>query len=141
TEGKALQNEAETASTKFQGGANQAMTNLSELEGSMDDAKDELQALDKKQDPIYSRAVKAAESRDAKGLEKAQKEHAALGIYAALMLHEGLLKRVKEFGEKAASNSAYSDDLKKQLKDGVKDIQNKAVGVNVYVESLGKAMK
>ena len=140
-EGKTLQNEAEAASTKFQGGANQAMTNLSALEGFMDEAKDELQALSKKQDPIYGRALKAAESRDAKGLEKAQKEHAALGIYAALSGHDGLLKRVKEFGEKAASNSAYSDDLKKKLKDGVKDIQNKAVGVNVYYESLEKAMK
>jgi len=138
-EGKTLQNEAEAASTKFQGGANQAMTNLSSLDGEMDDAKDELSALFKKQDAIHSRAVKASESRDAKGLEKAQKEHAALGIDIALNLHQGLLKRVKEFGEKAASSSAYSDDLKKKLKDGVKDIQNKAVGVNVYVEQLGLA--
>ena len=140
-EGKTLQNEAEAASTKFQGGANQAMTNLSSLDGEMDDAKDELSALFKKQDAIHSRAVKASESRDAKGLEKAQKEHAALGIDIALNLHQGLLKRVKEFGEKAASSSAYSDDLKKKLKDGVKDIQNKAVGVNVYVEQLGLASK
>ena len=140
-EGKTLQNEAESASTRFQGGANEAMTNLSALEGFMDEAKDELLALSRKQDPIYGRALKAAESRDAKGLEKAQKEHAALGIYAALAGHEGLLKRVKEFGEKAASNSAYSEDLKKKLKDGVKDIRNKAVGVNVYYESLEKAMK
>ena len=138
-EGKTLQNEAEAASSKFQGGANQAMTNLSSLDGEMDDAKDELSALFKKQDAIHSRAVKASESRDAKGLEKAQKEHAALGIDIALNLHQGLLKRVKEFGEKAASSSAYSDDLKKKLKDGVKDIQNKAVGVNVYVEQLGLA--
>ncbi|MCE9661584.1 MAG: hypothetical protein K8R60_23910 [Burkholderiales bacterium] len=138
-EGKTLQNEAEAASTKFQGGANQAMTNLSALDGEMDDAKDDLSALFKKQDAIYSRAAKAAESRDAKGLEKAQKEHAALGIDIALTLHEGLVKRVKEFGDKAAANSAYSDDLKKKLKDGVKDIQNKAVGVNVYVEQLGAA--
>ena len=56
-------------------------------------------------------------------------------------MHEGLLKRVKEFGEKAAKNASYSDDLKKKLKDGVKDIQNKAVGVNVYVEQLGLAVK
>jgi hypothetical protein len=51
------------------------------------------------------------------------------------------VKRVKEFGEKAAANAGYSDDLKKKLKDGVKDIQNKAVGVNVYVEQLGLASK
>ena len=140
-EGKTLQNEAEAASTKFQGGANQAMTNLSALDGEMDDAKDELSALFKKQDAIHSRAAKAAESRDAKALEKAQKEHAALGIDIALTMHEGLRKRVKEFGEKAASNASYSDDLKKKLKDGVKDIQNKAVGVNVYVEQLGLAVK
>jgi len=140
-EGKTLQNEAEAASTKFQGGANQAMTNLSALDGEMDDAKDELTALFKKQDVIHSRAAKAAESRDAKALEKAQKEHAALGIEVALTLHEGLVKRVKEFGEKAASNAAYSEDLKKKLKDGVKDIQNKAIGVNVYVEQLELASK
>src|SRR5207237_437375 len=54
-------------------------------------------------------------------------------------LHEGLVKRVKEFGEKAAANSGYSEELKKKLKDGVKDIQNKAVGVNVYVEQLALA--
>ena len=59
-EGKTLQNEAEAASTKFQGGANQAMTNLSALDGEMDDAKDELSALFKKQDVIHSRAAKAA---------------------------------------------------------------------------------
>jgi chromosome segregation ATPase len=140
-EGKTLQNEAEAASTKFQGGANQAMTNLSALDGEMDDAKDELSALFKKQDPIHSRAAKAVDSRDAKALEKAQKEHDALGIDVALTLHDGLVKRVKEFGDKAASNAAYSDDLKKKLKDGVKDIQNKAVGVNVYVEQLGLASK
>ena len=140
-EGKTLQNEAEAASAKFQGGANQAMTNLSALENEMDEAKDELAALFRKQDPIHSRAAKALESRDSAGLEKAKKEHAALGIDIALTLHEGRLKRVKEFGEKAASNSAYSDDLKKKLKDGVKDIQNKAVGVNVYVEQLGAAEK
>ncbi len=140
-EGKTLQNEAEAASTKFQGSANQAMTNLSALDGEMDDAKDDLSALFKKQDAIYSRAAKAAETRDAKGLEKAQKEHAALGIDIALTLHEGLVKRVKEFGDKAAANAAYSDDLKKKLKDGVKDIQNKAAGVNVYVEQLGRAVK
>jgi len=57
------------------------------------------------------------------------------------VLHEGLLKRVKEFGEKSAANAGYSDELKKKLKDGVKDIQNKAVGVNVYVEQLGLASK
>ena len=140
-EGKTLQNEAEAASTKFQGNANQAMTNLSALDGEMDDAKDELSALFKKQDPIHSRAAKAVETRDAKGLEKAQKDHAALGIDVALMLHEGRVKRVKEFGDKAAANAAYSDDLKKKLKDGVKDIQNKAVGVDVYVEQLGLAAK
>lgn len=140
-EGKTLQNEAEAASTKFQGGANQAMTNLSALEGEMDEAAGELSALFKKQDAIHSRVVKAAESRDAKGLEKAQKEHAALGIDVALTLHAGLVKRVREFGEKAASNAVYSDDLKKKLKDGVRDIQNKAVGVNVYVEQLGLASK
>ncbi|MEO5882952.1 MAG: hypothetical protein ABIQ06_11105, partial [Caldimonas sp.] len=128
-EGKTLQNEAEAASTKFQGGANQAMTNLSALEGEMDDAKDELSALFKKQEPIRARAAKAAESRDAKGLEKAQKEHAALGIDIALTMHEGLLKRVKEFGEEAASNASYSIDLKKKLKDGIKDIQNLAYGI------------
>jgi chromosome segregation ATPase len=138
-DGKTLQNEAEAASTKFQGGANQAMTNLSALENEMDEAKDELSALFRKQDPIHSRAAKALDSRDAKGLAKAQADHAALGIGIALMLHEGRLKRVKEFGEKAASNSAYSEDLKKKLKDGVKDIQNKAVGVNVYVEQLALA--
>ncbi len=140
-EGKTLQNDAEAASTRFQGGANQAMTNLSALDGEMDDAKDGLSALFKKQDVIHSRAAKAVESRDAKALEKAQKEHAALGIDVALTLHEALLKRVKEFGEKAASNASYSDDLKKKLKDGVKDIQGKAVGVNVYVEQLELASK
>jgi len=140
-EGKTLQNDAEAASTKFQGSASQAMTNLSALDGEMDDAKDELSALFKKQDVIHSRAAKAVESRDAKALEKAQKEHAALGIDIALTLHEALLKRVKEFGEKAASNASYSDDLKKKLKDGVKDIQGKAVGVNVYVEQLELASK
>jgi hypothetical protein len=140
-EGKTLQNDAEAASTRFQGGANQAMTNLSALDGEMDDAKDGLSALFKKQDVIHSRAAKAVESRDAKALEKAQKEHAALGIDIALTLHEALLKRVKEFGEKAASNASYSDDLKKKLKDGVKDIQSKAVGVNVYVEQLELASK
>jgi hypothetical protein len=140
-EGKTLQNDAEAASTRFQGGANQAMTNLSALDGEMDDAKDGLSALFKKQDVIHSRAAKAVESRDAKALEKAQKEHAALGIDIALTLHEALLKRVKEFGEKAASNASYSDDLKKKLKDGVKDIQGKAVGVNVYVEQLELASK
>jgi len=51
-EGKTLQNEAEAASSRFQGGANQAMTNLSALDGEMDDAKDELSALFKKQDAI-----------------------------------------------------------------------------------------
>jgi len=140
-EGKTLQNDAEAASTKFQGSASQAMTNLSALDGEMDDAKDELSALFKKQDPIHSHAAKAVESHDAKALEKAQKEHAALGIEVALVLHEGLLKRVKEFGEKSAANAGYSDELKKKLKDGVKDIQNKAVGVNVYVEQLGLASK
>jgi len=140
-EGKTLQNDAEAASTKFQGSASQAMTNLSALDGEMDDAKDGLSALFKKQDPIHSRAAKAVESHDARALEKAQKEHAALGIEVALVLHEGLLKRVKEFGEKSAANAGYSDDLKKKLKDGVKDIQNKAVGVNVYVEQLGLASK
>jgi hypothetical protein len=140
-EGKTLQNEAEAASTKFQGGADQAMTNLSALDGEMDDAKDELSALFKKQDPIHSRALKAVESRDAKALDKAQKEHAALGIDIALVLHEGLVKRVKEFGEKAEKNAGYSDDLKKKLKDGVKDIQNKAVGVGVHVELLGQTVK
>jgi chromosome segregation ATPase len=140
-DGKTLQNEAEAASVRFQGGANQAMTNLSALENEMDEAKDELSTLFKKQDPIHSRAARAADARDSAGLDKAKKEHAALGIDIALTLHEGLLKRVKEFGEKAASNSAYSEDLKKKLKDGVKDIQNKAVGVNVYYESLEKAMK
>jgi chromosome segregation ATPase len=140
-DGKTLQNEAEAASVRFQGGANQAMTNLSALENEMDEAKDELSTLFKKQDPIHSRAARAADARDSAGLDKAKKEHAALGIDIALTLQEGLLKRVKEFGEKAASNSAYSEDLKKKLKDGVKDIQNKAVGVNVYYESLEKAMK
>jgi chromosome segregation ATPase len=140
-EGKTLQNEAEAASTKFQGSASQAMTNLSALDGEMDDAKDELSALFKKQDPIHSRAAAALDARDAKALAKAQAEHAALGIDIKLDLHEGLVKRVKEFGDKAASNSAYPDDLKKKLKDGVKDIQNKAVGVNVYVEQLGLAQK
>jgi chromosome segregation ATPase len=140
-EGKTLQNEAEAASNRFQGGANQAMTNLSALDGEMDDAKDELQALFKKQDPIHERAAKAAEARDAKGLEKAQKEHAALGIDVALSLHAGFLKQVKQFGDESAASKAYSDDLKKKLKDGVKDIQNKAVGVNVYVEQLGLAVK
>jgi len=57
------------------------------------------------------------------------------------MLHEGLLKRVKTFGEESAASKVYSDDLKKKLKDGVKDIQSKAVGVNVYVEQLGLAVK
>jgi len=138
-EGKTLQNEAEAASTKFEGNASQAMTNLSALENEMDEAKDELSALFKKQDPIHSRAAKALESRDAKGLAKAQSDHAALGIGVALMLHDGRVKRVKEFGDKAASNANYSEDLKKKLKDGVKDIQNKAVGVNVYVEQLAAA--
>lgn len=140
-DGKTLQNEAEAASAKFQGGANQAMTNLSALENEMDEAKDELSALFKKQDPIYSRATKALESRDAKGLAKAQSDHASLGIGIALMLQEGRVKRVKEFGDKAASNSGYSDDLKKKLKDGVKDVQNKAAGANVYVEQLADAEK
>ena len=140
-EGKTLQNEAEAASTKFQGGANQAMTNLSALENEMDEAKDELSALFKKQDPIYSRASKALEARDTKGLAKAQSDHAALHIDIALTLHEGRVKEVKEFGDKAAANANYSDDLKKKLKDGVKDIQNKAAGVNVYVEQLADADK
>ena len=140
-EGKTLQNEAEAASARFQGGANQAMTSLSALENEMDEAKDELTALFNKQDAILVRAAAARDARDAKALAKAQSEHAALGVDIALTLHEGLLKRVKEFGDKAASNAAYSDELKKKLKDGVKDIQNKAVGVNVYVEQLGEGEK
>ena len=140
-EGKTLQNEAEAASNRFQGGADQAMTNLSALDGEIDDAKDDLTALFRKSDAINVRAVRAAESRDAKGLEKAQSEHDALGIDIRLSLHEGRLKRVKEFGETAAASKEYSDDLKKKLKDGVKDIQNKAVGLNVFVEQLGLAVK
>lgn len=140
-DGKGLQNEAEAASVKFQGGANQAMTSLSALENEMDEGADELSALFKKQDAIAVRAAAAFDARDAKALAKAQSDHAALNIFIALNLHEGRLKRVKEFGEKAASNAAYSDDLKKKLKDGVKDVMTKAAGVNSYVELLGESEK
>ena len=140
-EGKTLQNQAEAAASRYQGGANQAMTNLSALDGEMDDAKDELAALSRKSTPVSARAAEAAQARDAKGLQKAQKEHEALSIDIALTLHEGFLKRVKAFGDTAAATKEYSDELKKKLKDGVKDIQNKAVGVNVYVEQLGLAVK
>ncbi len=139
-EGKDLQNEAEKAGARFSGGADQAMVALSDLEGEMDEAKDEFAALNRKQDTIYQRAAQAADSRDAKGLEKAQKEHAALNIDISLMLHDGRMKRVRKFGTDAAASKEFSEELKKKLKDGVADIEREAGALSVYVDSLKKAV-
>ena len=134
-EGKTLQNDGEAAADKVDDRASRALAEMAGLEGEMDDAKDQLKALFTKSDATHSRAANAAEARDKTALAKAQKDHAALGIGAALFLHEGLLKRVKAFGDKAKEMPA---DLQVKMKDGVKDILIKNTGVNVYVEQLTK---
>jgi len=140
-EGKTLQNEAEKAGARFSGGADQAMVNLSGLEEEADEHKDELAALFKKQDGVHARAATAAESHDAKGLEKAQKEHAGLGIDITLTLYDGYVKRMRKFGTDAAKNNEYSKELKEKLADGIADIERTVGACDGWARMLDEAAK
>ncbi|HEX2540551.1 MAG TPA: hypothetical protein VHM00_05660 [Caldimonas sp.] len=134
-EGKKLQNQAQAAAESATDAAGNATALQAELETAMNDAKGAFSALFKKADAIQVRAAAALKARDAKALARAKAEYDALGIDVQLMLHEGLLKRVKELGASAGSKE-YAPDVQAQLKDGAKDLMNQAVGVNVYVDQL-----
>jgi hypothetical protein len=140
-EGKTLQNEAEKAGARFSGGADQAMITLSGLEEEMEDEKGELTGLFKKQDMVAQRAADAAESHDAKGLDKAQKEHAGLGIDITLTLYDGYVKQMRKFGAEAAASKEYSKELKEKLADGIADIERKVGTTDSYARMLRDSVK
>lgn len=138
---KEQQNKGEAALASSQDAGEEAMRSLARLQKRADDDRDKLKDLFAKSEALASKAQAALDRRDTKALKDAQKAYDALLVEPAVFLHGKLMEDVAAFGEKAGASKNYGADLQAELKDGVKDIQNKAAGVRVYVDELAKTSK
>lgn len=138
---KDQQNKCEEALAASQDAGEDATRALARLQKRADDDRDKLKELFGKSEALAIKAQNAVDKRDAKGLKDAQKAYDALLIEPALFLHGKLMEDVDAFDEKAAASKSYGPDVQAEMKDGAKDIKNKAVGVKVYVEQLAQTSK
>jgi uncharacterized phage infection (PIP) family protein YhgE len=138
---KDQQNKCEEALASSQDAGEDATRTLARLQKRADDDRDQLKELFGKSDALATKAQGAVDRRDAKALKAAQDAYDALHIEPALFLHGKLMEDVAAFGEQAAKSKDYGADVQAEVKDGVKDIQNKAAGVRVYVEQLTSVSK
>ncbi|HWK84299.1 MAG TPA: hypothetical protein VNS61_11245, partial [Caldimonas sp.] len=135
---KDQQNKCEEALAAAQDAGEDATRALARLQKRADDDRDKLKELFGKSDALASKAQAAVDKRDAKGLKDAQKAYEALLVEPAIFLHGKLMEDVAAFGANAGTSKSYGADVQAEVKDGVKDIQNKAAGVRVYVDELTK---
>lgn len=130
-----LKNLAEKAIAAAESVEEQATRALARLDKEVKDNKKDSETLYQKAEALNTKAADAVEARDAKALTDAKKAFVALQVEVAVILFDGLDKRVRQF-LKDAADKRYSDDLQAELKDGATDLLALMAGTRVYIDQM-----
>jgi hypothetical protein len=138
---KDQQKQCEQALAASDDAGEDAQRALARLQKRADDDRDKLKDTFTKSEALAARGQAAVDKRDAKALKDVQKAYDALLVEPAVFLHGKLMDDVADFADKAGASKSYGPDIQAEMKDGARDIQNKAAGVRGYVEQLTQTSK